>query len=199
MLSATTPRRARRRLDRGVTMIEVLIAIAVVTAGLLGVARLQAQMQTAELEAYQRTQAIVLLQDMVDRVNANRRNAADYATATPLGTGGTIDCSAPASLAQKDQCEWHAALLGASETSGGAQLGAMSGARGCISNPVAAMPRQVIVAIAWQGVSPTAAPGATDCGQGSYGSDDRFRRAMVASITIACLQNDPATGVCVTP
>ena len=77
----------------------ILIAIAVVTAGLLGVARLQAQMQTAELEAYQRTQAIALLQDMVDRINANRRNAAFYVTGTPLGTDSDIDCTAPATVA----------------------------------------------------------------------------------------------------
>ena len=59
-------------------------------AGLLGVAGLQSRMQVAEVEAYQRTQAIVLLQDMVDRINANRVNAASYATGSvTLGTGTT--------------------------------------------------------------------------------------------------------------
>jgi type IV pilus assembly protein PilV len=199
MLIPAMSRLSPYRLSRGVSMLEVLIAIGLLTVGLLGVAQLQFQMQTAELEAYQRTQAIVLLQDMVDRINANRKNAAQYATAAPLGTASTIDCSAPATLAERDQCDWHTALLGANETRGGAQLGAMNGARGCITNPVTSMPRQVIVSVAWQGVSPTAAPGATACGQGDYGSDDRFRRAMVASVTIACLENDPSTGACVTP
>jgi type IV pilus assembly protein PilV len=199
MLSAAMHRCAPRRSSRGVSMLEVLIAIGLLTVGLLGVAQLQFQMQTAELEAYQRTQAIVLLQDMVDRINANRKNAAAYATAAPLGTASTVDCSAPATLAQRDQCDWHAALLGSNETRGGVQLGAMNGARGCVSNPVTTMPRQVIVAVAWQGVSPTAAPGATTCGQGAYGTDDRFRRALVASVTIGCLENDPSSGACVTP
>jgi type IV pilus assembly protein PilV len=187
------------RFQRGVSMLEVLISIVLTAFGLLGVAQLQFRTQTAELEAYQRTQAIVLLQDMVDRINANRKNAADYVTAAPLGTGSVIDCTAPATLAQKDQCEWHAALLGRNETRSGVELGAMNGARGCVSNPVTTMPRQMIVAVAWQGVSPTAASGATSCGQGTYGGDDRFRRAMVASVTIGCLQNDLTTGVCVTP
>jgi len=199
MLIASSRRGAPGRSSRGVTMLEVLVAIAILTFGLLGLASLQFQLQSAELEAYQRTQAIVHLQDMVDRVNANRRNAADYVTASPLGTASTIDCSAPGTLAQKDQCAWHAALLGSSETKGGVLLGAMNGARGCVANPVAVMPRQMVVAVTWQGMSPTAAPGATACGQGAYGADDRFRRAMVASITIGCLQNDPATGICVTP
>ena len=199
MLRRRHPRYAPARANRGVSMLEVLIAIGVLTIGLLGVAQLQFQMQTAEIEAYQRTQAIVLLQDMVDRINANRKNAADYATAAPLGTGSAVDCTAPATLAQRDQCDWHAALLGANETRGAAKLGAMTEARGCISNPVTTMPRQVIIAVAWQGVSPTAAPGATGCGQGAYGADDRFRRAMVASVTIGCLENDPSSGACVTP
>ena len=187
------------RCQRGVTMLEVLIAIVLLTIGLLGVAQLQFKMQAAELEAYQRTQAIVLLQDMVDRINANRKNAAQYVTAVPLGTSSTIDCSSPATLAVRDQCEWHGALLGRNEAKGGIQLGAMNGARGCVSNPVITMPRQVIVAVTWQGLTPTAAPTSTACGQGTYGADDRFRRAMVASVTIGCLQNDPATGNCVTP
>ena len=180
-------------------MLEVLIAIVILTIGLLGVAGMQAQMQNAEVEAYQRAQAIVLLQDMVDRINANRKNAANYVTGTPLGTDSDIDCAAPATVAAKDQCAWNSALRGAAETAGGAQLGAMNGARGCISNPVAVMPRQVVVAVAWQGVSPTAAPGGTNCGQGEFGADDKFRRAMLASVVIGCLQNDPATGNCVTP
>lgn len=199
MLSAAVYPIALRRSSLGVSMLEVLIAIGLLTVGLLGVAQLQFQMQTAELEAYQRTQAIVLLQDMVDRINANRKNAADYATTAPLGTASTVDCSAPATLAQRDQCDWHAALLGSNESRGGTQLGAMTGARGCVSNPVTIMPRQVVVSVAWQGVSPTAAPGATNCGQGAYGTDDRFRRALVASVTIGCLQNNPTSGACVTP
>jgi len=185
--------------QRGVTMIEVLIAIFILTVGMLGAASLQFRMQTAEREAYQRTQAIVLLQEMVARINSNRKNAADYATASPLGEGSTIDCTAPATLVERDQCAWDAALRGASERSGATQLGAMTGARGCIDNPVATMPRRVVVAVTWQGLSPTVAPGATACGQGLYGGDDRYRRAMVASVTIGCLQNDPITGNCVTP
>ena len=39
--------------------------------------------QQAEVESYQRAQALVLLQDMVDRINANRKTAGCYAF-TPL-------------------------------------------------------------------------------------------------------------------
>ncbi|MEX1993021.1 MAG: type IV pilus modification protein PilV, partial [Steroidobacteraceae bacterium] len=143
---------------RGVSMLEVLVAIFILTVGLLGTAGIQSQMQLAEIEAYQRAQAIVLLQDMVDRVNANRKNADDYVTVagTPLGTS-QMDCSALLSVADKDKCDWNNALFGAAETKGGQTLGAMNGARGCITNPVAVMPREVLVAVAWQGMRPTLA------------------------------------------
>jgi type IV pilus assembly protein PilV len=181
-------------------MIEVLVTIIIITIGLLGAAGMQSRLQVAEVEAYQRAQAIVLVQEMVDRINANRKNAASYVTAAPLGTGSAIDCTAPATVAARDQCEWHDRLLGASETTAGGanKLGAMTDARGCISNPVAVMPREIIVAVAWQGFSPTFAPTSTDCGAGLYG-DERNRRAIVARVKVGCLQNDPTTGLCVTP
>jgi type IV pilus assembly protein PilV len=202
--SRSRSRRAQR--VRGVTMIEVLVSVLILTVGLLGVAGLQARMQTAEIEAFQRAQAIVLLQDMVDRINANRRDAVNYVSPTlPLGTGSTLGCTAPGTnVALKDKCEWSSALSGAAETkvTGGVTvtIGAMNEARGCITNPVASMPREMVVAVVWQGIVPTIVPAATSCGSGNaaYGSDGKLRRAMIARIKIGCLQNDPTTGVCVT-
>lgn len=185
------------RRQTGATMLEVLIAIFILSLGLLGAAGIQSQMQTAQVEAYQRAQAIVLLQDMVDRVNANRKSAASYVTTADLGTT-TADCSALTTVVEKDKCEWNNALLGAAETQGGQALGAMNGARGCITNPVTTMPREVVVAVAWQGMRTTIAP-TTTCGQNQYGTDDRLRRAITARVIIGCLQNDVSTGLCVTP
>ncbi len=191
--------RGQRSRIRGVTMIEVLITIVILTIGLLGVAGLQARMQLAEVESYHRSHAIVLLQDIVARVAANRRNAMNYVTATPLGTGNALQNCIGLTGSVLDLCQWNNALLGAAATSsGGQQVGAMIGARGCISNVSATMPREFTVAVAWQGVTPTVASTATTCGQGLYG-DEQTRRALVARIKIGCLQNDPTTGLCVTP
>ncbi|MEK6245192.1 MAG: type IV pilus modification protein PilV [Pseudomonadota bacterium] len=186
------------RRARGVSMIEVLVAILILTIGLLGVAGLQMHMQTAQLEAYQRSHAIMLLQDMVDRINANRKQAADYVTSAPLGTANTTACSSTTTIALKDKCEWSNQLLGAAEVVGSDKVGAMIGARGCITLPVASMPRQAIVAVVWQGITPTLAAAATTCGQNEYG-DEKTRRALVASVTIGCLENNVTTGVCITP
>ena len=151
-----------RRHECGVTMLEVLITIVIVVFGLLGLAGLQARMQAAELESYQRTQALVLLQDMVDRITTNRKNAVQYVTAG-VGTGtAEADCTL-LNGHQRDLCEWSNALLGASEKSGGVKVGAMIGARGCITNPVAAPPREFVIAIAWQGLTPTTTPAGSTC------------------------------------
>jgi len=191
-------RRQRSRM-RGVTMIEVLITIVILTIGLLGVAGLQARMQLAEVESYHRSHAIVLLQDIVARVAANRRNAMDYVTATPVGTGNAVQNCLGLTGSALDLCQWNNALLGASEiSSGDKEVGAMIGARGCITNVSATMPREFTVAVVWQGVAPTVAPTATTCGQGLYGNE-QTRRALMARIKIGCLQNDPTTGLCVTP
>ena len=180
-------------------MIEVLVTIMILTIGLLGVAGLQARMQLAQAEVHHRTQAVLLLREMVNRINANRSNAHDYVTARPLGAGNSIqDCTGLGDSAL-DLCEWNNALLGAAEsTAGGQPAGSMIGARGCITKVVEAMPREFVIAVTWQGLVPTVAPASTACGEGLYGNE-LTRRALVSHVMIGCLQNDPVNGGCVTP
>jgi type IV pilus assembly protein PilV len=184
------------RRQRGTTMIEVLVSIIIVVIGLLGLAGLQARINLAEMEAFQRAQAIVLMQDMVDRINANGRNAMSYVTSTPMGAGQSVQVCSAMTGATRDLCEWSNALLGAGESSGGLQVGAMIGARGCVTNTVATLPRQFLISVVWQGVNPTVAPAATDCGSGNYGNE-ATRRALVTTVTIACKQNNAITGACI--
>jgi type IV pilus assembly protein PilV len=89
---------ARRRFQRGVTMLEVLITIFIVSFGMLGLAGLQARMLLAQVEAYQRAQAVTILKNMVARLHAAHpttiaaRDA--YVTATPRGTDvGLQNCA----------------------------------------------------------------------------------------------------------
>jgi len=181
----------------GATIIEVLVAIIIVVVGLLGLAGLHSRVSLAEVEAFQRSQAVVLLQDMVSRINANRRQAAQYASGvglTPLGTSA-IDCSGKTGY-DLDKCQWNNELFGAAEVSGSNNVGAMLGARGCIEELQATMPRQYRVSVVWQGTVPTVVPGATTCGQGAY-TDDKTRRVVSTVVQIGCLQNDPASTLCI--
>jgi type IV pilus assembly protein PilV len=188
---------SRRATQRGVTLLEVLVSIAITVVGLLGVAGLHARIGVAETEAFQREQAVALLQDMVSRITANRRNAMSYVTVTPMGTGQmVITCTPAMTNAQRDLCEWNNALLGAGETLGSSQVGAMIGARGCVEAVSATMPRQFRVSVVWQGTVPTVNPAGSSCGDGAY-DDARTRRAVSTMVQIGCLQNDPASKLCV--
>lgn len=184
--------------QQGGLMIEVLITIVVAALGLLGIATLQTKMQLAEMESYQRAHATLLVRHIADRINANHKNGLEYVTGEPVGTDkGVRDCTGETGAA-RDLCEWSNLLAGAAESHAGQQRGAMIGARGCVTNTEPIMPRRFTVAVVWQGLTPTVAPGSTDCAAASY-IDGRTRRAIVASITVACLQNDVNTGLCVTP
>ena len=138
----------------GFSMVEVLVTLIILMVGLLGLAGLMVQSQRSELESYQRVQAIILLQDMVGRINANRNVAVCYAfTTTPsagtpyVGTTGAnlltavpTTCAAvttatalQTTLLGQDITAWQNLLNGAAETFGGNNAGAMVGARGCVS------------------------------------------------------------------
>lgn len=64
--------------NAGFSLIEVLVTILILMVGLLGLAGLQGRAVTSQMEAYQRSQALILMKDMADRINANRKNAASY-------------------------------------------------------------------------------------------------------------------------
>ena len=63
------------RPQRGFTLLEVLIAVIVLSLGLLGLAKLQTVGLTANNIAYQRSQATILAYEAMDMVYADRENA----------------------------------------------------------------------------------------------------------------------------
>lgn len=181
------------RRQQGFSMIEVLVTLVILLFGLLGLVGLQSRAQLAETESYQRTQALVLLRDIAERLSANRPSAGAYVfgVGVPLGNGSTKNCAAPATQADIDLCQWDAALKGAAETTGGACalngsncIGAMIGARGCITSTGT---DQYLIQVAWQGMVRTAAPpGSVACGSGSY-SDESQRRAVTTVVEFGAI------------
>ncbi|MEC5212062.1 type IV pilus assembly protein PilV [Polaromonas sp. CG_9.5] len=174
-------------------MIEVLVTIVIVAFGLLGMAGLQSRMQVSEMEAYQRAQALVLLNDMAERIAINRTVAASYVTVSALGAGLT-PCPAVASgqtLQQIDAREWCNALQGAAEAIGTNKRGAMLGGRGCVES---LGNNEYMITVAWQGLIPLTAPLASvACGQNQYNEagsaciNDLCRRTVTTVIRIAAL------------
>jgi type IV pilus assembly protein PilV len=163
-------------------MIEVLMTIVILSFGLLGLAALQGKAHTAEMESYQRGQALALMKDMANRMENNFTNAASYVTTGALGTGATdaTDCSAEATLVLRDRCEWSKALKGASEANAGAAQGAMVDGRGCITSTGT---RQYQISVVWQAMSEGVDQSWVTCGNGSY-TPPRSRRAMTTVVLI---------------
>jgi type IV pilus assembly protein PilV len=174
--------------QRGGLLIEVLVAVFVSAFALLGFAAMQARATTAEFEALQRSQALLLVDDMVARMNANRARAADYVQIGLVGAGAADDC-AGMNGADLDLCEWGNLIRGSTEQRGGALVGAMLSARGCIARATSGSDRYV-VAVAWQGVTPTSAPAAL-CGQGDAAfADEALRRVVASTVCVGRLRDD---------
>lgn len=172
-------------------MLEVLITVVIISIGLLGLAGLQSKLQVSEMEAYQRSQALLLLDDMANKITINRVNAFDYVTDDYLGFG--MDCpaaAANAALNEKDASDWCNALQGAAEISAGNHVGAMVGARGCVEDIGG---NEYLITVAWQGLTPVASPPANlTCAANLYDggaacTNDRCRRTVTTIVRIGNL------------
>lgn len=95
-------------------MIEILIAVFVLSVGLLGLAGLQAQSLQFNYSAYQRSQSNFLAYDIIDRMRANRDEAllgtydialADSAPTDPGCQASGATCST-AQMADFDLSQW---------------------------------------------------------------------------------------------
>jgi type IV pilus assembly protein PilV len=144
--------------QRGVGLIEVLISLVVIAIGLLGLAALQGKAQKAELESYQRSQALILLQDVAGRLRANRAGKDGYSD------GGS--CTGTCAL---DKQAWQSQLLLPDAPLNGVV---------CISKSSGAG-NTFIVSIAWQGLADIVQTTENTCGQSSIGSNRRVTSVPV--------------------
>jgi type IV pilus assembly protein PilV len=187
----------------GFAMVEAMVTVVVVAFGLLGVAGLVSRSFVAEVEGTQRTQAVLLLQDMVTRIEANRTNAAAYVTGDNGLTGyvttvsGSVTttalsvCDPASALAERDRCEWSRLLAGTNEQVDTRNAGVLVGAIGCIYE-IDAFNRVYAVAIAWQGMSAGPAPlvdnnfAPNGCGLNRFGNENQ-RRVITMPVRLATL------------
>lgn len=179
-------RKLHPRLQRGATLIEILVSLVILMLGLLGLIGVMIQSQRAQLESYQRVQALLLVQDMAARINANRAAADCYVQAAALGTGNaatptlgacTYDpvATPQGARALQDLAQWKDLLLGSAELSNTDKVGGILAARGCVTKDVNGVFQ---VAVVWQGIQTGGTPPAgIACGSGQY-SDEALRRAV---------------------
>ncbi len=176
----------------GFSLNEVQIAVIILAIGLLGIAGLQVTSKRTSFEALQRVTAVMLAQDIVERMRANKGQLSTYIAAPDvtggLGVPGTNCTSAactPAQIVTYDLYQWQQAIVGAAETktSGGVttNTGGLILPTGCIT--AGANTGEATVAIAWRGLTKLSNPGITACGSTSTnyhdtGTDNAFRKVI---------------------
>ena len=104
-----TAQTRQRRHTSGFTLIEVLIALIVISVGMLGIAGLYLHSIQAGRTSVFRHQAITLAGDIADRIRANPSAGVNYqATGQDHGCiNGTVNCT-PTEMAQNDIAVWDA-------------------------------------------------------------------------------------------
>lgn len=101
--------------ESGFTLLEVLIAVVILSIGLLGLAGLQATSLRNNQDALNRSHEALLAYDMIDRMRANMPavNTGDYhlptATQDADCTNPATGCT-PAEMADHDYFEWLATI-----------------------------------------------------------------------------------------
>ncbi|MFG6667647.1 type IV pilus modification protein PilV [Halomonas sp. HNIBRBA4712] len=75
--------------QRGISLIESLVAMLIMSVGLLGVVALQTNSLSQQRSAYLETQATNMAQDMMDRIRANRSEASAYSLDFGEDSSGT--------------------------------------------------------------------------------------------------------------
>jgi type IV pilus assembly protein PilV len=79
-------RRLRRKLQRGVVLLEALVSILIFSLGVLGLVAIQAQSIKAAKEVQFRTDAVFAANELLGRIWVDRANLATYAGTTTLAT-----------------------------------------------------------------------------------------------------------------
>jgi type IV pilus assembly protein PilV len=180
------------RRQKGVSLVEVLVTLVIVAVGLLGLVGLQTRLQVAQVEAYQRAHAVLLVNDMSSRLAINRNLAADYVTVNPIGAAACTAPGANPSRAEIDQFEWCEALRGAYERIGTNRVGTLVGGRGCVEELSAG---EYMITVAWQGLATGGQPPASvTCGANAFDgptgtpcANDACRRALTTIVRVADL------------
>jgi len=145
-------RRSQLVQQTGFSLLEVLIALLVLAVGLLGLAALQNMGLRLNHQSYERTQATILIYDMIDRMRVNPAGVVlgNYSlsmTGTPPTATQNCEasvCTTPAALAAYDMNRWISTVAGTAS-----QRAALAGGQGSIAS-VAGSTSLFDISVQWQ-------------------------------------------------
>jgi len=178
-------------IQRGFSLLELLVALVIFSIGLLAVAGLQTVSKSANYEGMQRTTASQIAGGLLEDMRMNGDAIDVYRTAAAIGGGSrggepVPNCStgAECNAAQKaahDLWFWEQALDGNLETNaGGDGTGGLVLPTLCIDGPAVGGAGIYRVTITWRGTASIVNTVNNGCGAatGNYGASNEFRRII---------------------
>lgn len=142
--------------NKGMTFIEVLVALVIMVTGILGAVAMQATAKKSSFDAMQRSLASSLAQDIIERIRGNNSSTLSlYAANSPYGSGkitsaptcnSTALLCTPAEMVTHDLFGWEQALMGANAINDTKKVGGLVGGLGCLTVDG----NSVKVVITWQ-------------------------------------------------
>jgi type IV pilus assembly protein PilV len=180
-----------KKSQTGMTLLEVMVAVFVLSIGLIGIAKLQVASKQNNFDAVQRITATTLAYEILERMRANPTHLAGYVNVngtlilngTTISTEPSPTCVSGAKcngdeLAAHDIWEFQEALNGVTEKNGSTYTGGLDSFTACISGPTTGEAGVYTVAIAWRGRTALSNPASNNCGAttGLYGSNNEYRR-----------------------
>jgi len=149
-----------RSTQKGMTFLEVLVALVIMVTGILGAVAMQATAKQASFDAMQRSLASSLAQDIIARMRANDflvladyegldYGSGDYVASEPNRCDQVNSNCSSALMLANDKYEWELAIMGGDVTVGTDKksVGGLVGGLGCIIGNG----DSVSVVVSWQG------------------------------------------------
>jgi type IV pilus assembly protein PilV len=139
--------------QRGMTLIEILVAIVVLSIGLLGLAGLQLKGLQVNQGSTYRWQAAVLAEDMADRIRADKVGATAGSYTLTAG-GAPLSSATGGTLAAIN--EWLA------------RVGTLPGGQAAITAPAGPAGNQVTITVTWLDTRAKGGAGDTSTARGRF-------------------------------
>ena len=178
-------------MQRGFSLLELLVALVIFSVGMLAVAGLQTVSKQGNYESMQRTTAAQIANGLLEDMRMNGDAVDVYLAAGEMGGGSRGNEPAPncsigaecnsAQKAAHDLWAWEQMLDGNLELAGNAGTGGLVLPSMCVTGPVGGGAGIYRVSVVWRGTASLTTNANNFCGSlsGNYGDNNEFRRIVV--------------------
>lgn len=153
----------------GFSMIELLVAIVIISVGLLGSVAMQAVAKKGSYDSKQRIIATNVAQDVLDRMRLMSDSGllasfagtytGDLVQPSKLCTGVNINCT-PAEMIAAEVWQWEQYMMGFAESEDGKAKGGLISPTACIAHANG----NVVITVSWRGRTSLSDGGVGECG-----------------------------------